>query len=149
MQNSSELPWGPSVTTAGQGLEQALACSVLRLPELEAGAEQVGKALSGERNEKVMVGCKIKLIRQENEEGIGACPSRRPAAFGLGGGLAAFLRVQRGKEERDGAKQKNCLCTASGCGGNSRFADKGLLKAQKCSCSETFLLLFGSLSPVV
>lgn len=78
----------PSATTAGPSLGQTTACSVLRPPGMEAGSEQVCKALGGEGNKKIMVGCKIELIRQE-KEGIEACPSRTPAAFGLGAGLAA------------------------------------------------------------
>lgn len=92
------------MTAAGQGLGQTPACSVLRPLGLEAGAQQVCKTLGREGNEKVMVGCKIQLIGQEREEGFGACPSRRPAAFGLGKSCCTGLRMQRGKEERDGAK---------------------------------------------
>lgn len=58
------------MTTAGPSLGQTPACSVLRPPGLEAGAEQVCKALGGEENKKIMVGFKIELIRQEDEEGM-------------------------------------------------------------------------------
>lgn len=142
----------PSVTAAGQGQGQTPACSVLRPPGLEAEAEQVCKALGREGNEKVMVGCKIELIRQENEEGIRACPSRRPAAWGSGGGLAALASgCREGRKRGMVPSSKIASAPPLAAEGAPAFADKGLLKAeaQKCGCSEAFLLLFRLLSLAV